>query len=66
MLAESVVTNSIYYGAAFVLYATRLWTPTLTSIALMFGVGNAFDSIVSFVAYRYLLKKQKIDILNVE
>ena len=66
MLTESVVTNSVYYGAAFVLYATRLWTPTLTSIALMFGVGNAFDSIVSFAAYRYLLKKQKIDILNVE
>ena len=66
MLAESLVTNSVYYGAAFVLYATRLWTPTLTSIAVMFGVGNAFDSIVSYAAYRYLLKKQKIDILNVE
>ena len=66
MLVESIVTNSVYYGAAFVLYATKLWTPTLASIALMFGIGNAFDSIVSFAAYRYLLKKQKIDILNVE
>ncbi|MBR5280346.1 MAG: multidrug transporter, partial [Clostridia bacterium] len=47
MLFESVVTNTIYYGIAFILYATNLWTPTLTGIALLFGIGNAFDSIVS-------------------
>ena len=65
MLFESVVTNTIYYGVAFVLYVTDIWTPTLTGIALLFGVGNAFDSIVSLVAYTHLLKKQKINILNV-
>jgi Na+-driven multidrug efflux pump len=64
MLFESVVTNAIYYGAAFVLYATNVWTPTLTGIALLFGIGNAFDSIVSLVAYLFLLKKEKISILN--
>ena len=63
MLLESVVTNSVYYGIAFVLYITNVWTPTLTGIALLFGIGNAFDSIVSFAAYWYLLKKQKINIL---
>ena len=66
MLFESVVTNSVYYGFAFVLYATHLWTPTLMGIALLFGIGNAFDSVVSFVAYRHLLKKRKIDILLVK
>ena len=66
MLFESVVTNSIYYGVAFVLYATNVWTPTLTGIALLFGIGNAFDSIVSLVAYVYLLKKEKINILKTE
>lgn len=66
MLFESVVTNTIYYGFAFVLYTVGVWTPTLTGIALMFGVGNAFDSVISFVAYRHLLKKQKINILDVE
>ena len=66
MLFESVVTNSIYYGIAFVLYATNVWTPTLTGIALLFGIGNAFDSIVSLVAYIFLLKKEKINILKVE
>ena len=65
MLFESVVTNTIYYGIAFILYATNVWNPTLTSIALLFGIGNAFDSIVSLVAYAFLLKKEKINILNV-
>jgi hypothetical protein len=66
MLFESVVTNSIYYGIAFILYATNIWTPTLTGIALLFGIGNAFDSIVSLIVYVYLLKKENINILNVE
>lgn len=52
MLFESVVTNSIFYGGMYVAYATGLWTPTLLGIALMFGVGNAFDSVVSWLAYR--------------
>ena len=66
MLFESVATNIVYYGTAFILYATGIWTPTLTGIALLFGIGNVFDSIVSLAAYLYLLRKQKISILNVE
>ena len=62
MLFESVITNSIYYGAAFILYLTGIWVPTLTGIALLFGIGNAFDSIVSFGAYVFLLKKQHLSI----
>ena len=66
MLFESVVTNTIYYGIAFILYATGAWTPTLIGIALLFGIGNAFDSIVSLVAYIFMLKKEKINLCNVE
>ncbi len=66
MLFESVVTNTIYYGIAFVLYATGAWTPTLIGIALLFGIGNAFDSVVSLLAYAFLLKKEKISILNIK
>ena len=66
MLFESVVTNTIYYGTAFVLYLLGMWTPTLIRIALLFGIGNAFDSIVSGGAFAYLLKKKKINILDVE
>lgn len=66
MLFESVVTNTIYYGTAFVLYLCGKWTPSLIGIALLFGIGNAFDSIVSGAAFAYLLKKKKINILEVE
>ena len=66
MLFESVVTNGIYYGVAFILYLKGVWSPTLIGIALLFGIGNAFDSIVSGGAYAFLLKKKKINILEVE
>ena len=66
MLFESVVTNTVYYGTFFVLYLTGVWTPTLIGIALMFGIGNAFDSVVSAVVYGYFLKKNKYNILRVE
>ena len=62
MLFESVATNALYYGTMFVLYITKIWVPTLTGIALMFGFGMVFDSLVSLVAYIYLLKKKKINI----
>lgn len=57
MLFESVVTNSIYYGAFFIAYLFGAWTPSLIGVALMFGFGNAFDTIVSGIAYWYFLKK---------
>ena len=66
MLFESIVTNTIYYGIAFILYVTGRWQPSLIGIALLFGIGNAFDTIVSLGAYWYLLKKQKINIFEVE
>ncbi len=59
MLFESVVTNTVYYGAAFILYSCGVWTPTLNGIALLFGVGNAFDSLVSSGAYLFLLKRRR-------
>ena len=65
MLFESVVTNTVYYGIAFVLYLTGVWTPSLIGIALLFGVGNAFDGVVSLGAFAFLLKKEKINLLKV-
>jgi len=61
-----IVTNSIYYGIAFILYVTGVWHPTLIGIALLFGIGNAFDTIVSLGAYWFLLRRNKINILDVE
>lgn len=62
---ESVITNSIYYGCAFILYILGVWEPTLTKIAVMFGIGNLFDSIVSFIMYMILLKKERINIFKI-
>lgn len=64
MFFESVVTNTVYYGTAFVLYLTGLWTPSLIGIAFLFGIGNAFDSLVSLGAFAFLLKKEKINIIQ--
>lgn len=58
MLCESVVTNSVYYGICFILYKAGIFVPSLTGIALMFGLGNAFDAIVSGIAYKIFLKKE--------
>ena len=64
MLFESVVTNLVYYGTAFVLYLAGAWTPTLIGIALLFGIGNAFDTAVSLGAYIFLMKQKKTDPLH--
>ena len=66
MLFESVVTNVVYYGGAFALYLCGVWQPTLIGIALLFAIGNAFDSVLSLVAYGFLLKQKKINVLDVE
>lgn len=62
MLLESIATNTLYYGGTFLLYRSGIWTPTLTGIALLFGFGIAFDSVVSLLAYLWLLKKEKLHI----
>lgn len=66
MLFESIVTNTIYYGTAFILWKCGTWEPTLIGIALLFGIGNAFDTIVSLGAYWFLLKKEHINILEID
>ena len=57
MLIESIATNGILYVIMFVLWKTGIWIPTLTGIALMFGIGMAFDLIPTTGCYIYLRKK---------
>ena len=63
--AESDAINTMYClkGIINELDLTEIFVPTLTEIALMFGIGNAFDSIVSYIAYRHLLKKTNIKLI---
>lgn len=53
---QSIITNVSVYGTAFLLFQADVFSPTLTSIALLFGTGIAVDSIVTFTMYRKLLK----------
>ena len=57
--SQSIITNVCVYGVAFVLFQAGVFTPTLTSIALLFGAGIGVDSIVTFLMYRNLLKESE-------
>ena len=64
MLFESIVTNVIYYGICFILYITHVYEPTLLGIAIMFGIGNIFDSVVSGLVYWYMMRKSKLQFIS--
>ncbi len=63
MLYQSLIVNICYYGAAFMLYLLDIYTPTLTSIALMFGIGIALDSIITLIIFGNYCRKNKVKIL---
>ena len=52
MLYQSLIVNGIFYGAAFILYTLGIYIPTLTTIAVLFGLGMTFDSLITFVMYK--------------
>ena len=54
---QSIITNVSVYGTAFVLFKMNVFSPTLTTIALLFGTGIAVDSVVTFSMYNKLLKE---------
>lgn len=62
LLIQTMTTNFLYYGAAFILYVYGIWHPTLLNIALLFGFGNIFDSFVSLGTYWFFIKKKHINI----
>ena len=57
LAVQSIITNVSVYGSAFVLFRMDVFSPTLTTIALLFGTGIAVDSIVTFSMYRNLIKE---------
>lgn len=59
MLFQSLVINIVYYGLMFILYATGVYEPTLTKIALMFAGGTAMDSVLTYFIFWWMLKKKK-------
>ena len=58
MLYQSIIINGIFYTSMLLLYLGGLFVPTLFGISIMFGVGMALDSIVTFIMYLHIRKKQ--------
>ncbi|MBU0996902.1 MAG: multidrug transporter [Firmicutes bacterium] len=62
MLFQSLAINIIFYGTMFILYIIGVYQPTLTLIALMFAVGTALDSVLTYFMFAWMLKKRHIKI----
>ena len=58
MAYQAILTNGTVYVIAFMAYLTNVWTPTFTSIMVLFGVGILVDSMLTvFYALRVLFPK---------
>jgi len=60
MLYQSLIVNILFYGGAFILFKLGIFEPTLNGIAIMFGLGMAFDFIPTLVLYIKLFKDRNI------
>ena len=60
MFYQSAIINSLFYGSIFILFKMGIFTPTLNKIAIMFGIGIAFDTFITFMMYFYLIKKDRL------
>ena len=64
MLFQSVVINTIFYGTLYIFYSIGIYKPTLDLIAFMFAAGIAFDSILTYAMFIWMLKKRKLNIIT--
>jgi Na+-driven multidrug efflux pump len=60
MLYQSITVNTVFYGGAFIANRIGLFSPSLMGIAVMFGLGIAFDSIITAFIYWYLHRKGRL------
>lgn len=63
MLFQSVIINSVFYGTLFVLYVTGVYQPTLMLIAIMFAAGIAFDSLLTYGMFIWMLRSKNIKLV---
>ena len=60
MLYQSLLVNTLFYGGMYIAYKTGLFVPSLERIAIMFGVGMAADSMITFVMFWVLNKRNRL------
>lgn len=63
MLFQSVIINSVFYGTLFVLYVAGVYQPTLMLIAIMFAAGIAFDSLLTYGMFIWMLRSKNIKLI---
>jgi Na+-driven multidrug efflux pump len=63
MLFQSVLINFVFYGTLFVLYVTGVYQPTLMLIAIMFAAGIAFDSLLTYGMFIWMLRSKNIKLI---
>jgi Na+-driven multidrug efflux pump len=57
---QAIITNGTVYVLAFIAYLTGFWTPTFTSIVILFGTGIIVDSILTmYYAIRVLFRSNQ-------
>ena len=62
MAYQSIITNGTVYVIAFIAYLMGFWTPTFTSILIIFGIGILVDSILTvYYTFRVLFPKPEFD-----
>lgn len=52
---QAIITNGTAYVIAFILYLAGVWTPTFTSILILFGIGILIDSALTIYYARRVL-----------
>ena len=58
---QAIITNGSVYVIAFILYLTNIWSPSFTSILILFGIGILVDSILTvYYAFRVLYRQNTI------
>jgi Na+-driven multidrug efflux pump len=60
MLYQSLIVNSVFYGGMFIAYKVGIFVPSLNGIAIMFGTGMAIDSLITFVMFVVLRRKNRL------
>lgn len=60
MLYQSLAVNIFYYGSIYILFRNQIFIPSLDKIALMFGIGLALDSALTFLMFLYFKRNNSL------
>ena len=66
MLYQSLIVNTVFYGGMYLAYKAGVFIPSLNGIAIMFGTGMAFDSVITFVMFIVLKKRSRLILAGTE